>query len=388
MTARISLVLTIILFVVISACQKHPQSPTTTAKPSSLVAEEQHHPEGGTTPAAEVKYFKGSIGTTLDLQMKLQRTGDQVTGNYFYRKIGTKIDLKGNVDKDGNVTLQEFDPSGKQTGLFKGIWKPQAEDGLITIAGNWSKPPGDKNAEKKTAFSMHEEPISFSGNVDVIIKQIKETNKKLNYEIEALYPQLSGSANPNAEKLNQLVRASVTKEVSDFKKEMAAPVGEGEQPPTEAMGSYINVAYSIALAQDDLVSLELDVNTYYRGAAHPNSVTEVVNYDLKNGRQLKLSDLFKPARKYLQAISAYCIGDLKKQSKAKAGMLDDSTIQSGAGPTPKNYQNWTVTRRGLGVNFNSYQVGPYAAGPQYVLVPFAVMKDLTNPDGPIAQFAK
>jgi hypothetical protein len=45
-------------------------------------------------------------------------------------------------------------------------------------------------------------------------------------------------------------------------------------------------------------------------------------------------------------------------------------------------------RRGLGINFDSYQVGPYAAGPQFVLVPYSALKDLINPEGPIAQFAK
>jgi hypothetical protein len=53
-----------------------------------------------------------------------------------------------------------------------------------------------------------------------------------------------------------------------------------------------------------------------------------------------------------------------------------------------NYQSWSITRRGLGINFDSYQVGPYAAGPQFVLVPYSTLKDLINPEGPVAQFAK
>jgi len=42
----------------------------------------------------------------------------------------------------------------------------------------------------------------------------------------------------------------------------------------------------------------------------------------------------------------------------------------------------------LGINFDAYQVGPYAAGPQYVLVPYSALKDVINPDGPVGQFAK
>ena len=91
--------------------------------------------QGGATPVTQAKYFKGSIGTSLDLQMKLLRTGDQLSGSYFYQKIGNRIDLRGNVDKDGKLTLEEFDQSGKQTGLFKGLWQVDAQDGLIKLAG-------------------------------------------------------------------------------------------------------------------------------------------------------------------------------------------------------------------------------------------------------------
>jgi hypothetical protein len=351
------------------------------ANPATLL----DHSQGGATPAAQTKHFKGSIGSTLDLQMKLVRTGDQLAGSYFYQKIGTRIDVRGNVDKDGNLTLEEFDKSGKQTGLFKGLWSIDSSDGLATVAGNWSKPPGEKDSDKKTAFSVHEEPIAFTGDVDLVAKQIKESNKKLMYEIDARYPQLTGGSNPNFEKFNQVARAFVTKEVAGFKKEMTP--AEGDEPrPEGSMGSDLNVSYDVAVAQDDLISVQFSVGSYYQGAAHPNTMTQVVNYDLKNGKQLKLADLFKPGAKYLQAIANYSIADLKKQAKEKG--LEAGEIENGASANAKNYQSWTITRKGLGINFDAYQVGPYAAGPQFVLVPYSNLKDLINPDGPVGQFAK
>ena len=392
MTPKVSLLCLIVLFA-FAGCKKPsnssssaPNAPSSSAAPQSQL--QQNHPEGGAATLAEVKYFKGSIGNALDLQMKLLRAGEQLTGSYSYIKVGTKIDLKGSVDKDGNLTLEEFDSTGKQTGLFKGIWKPDAQDGLVTIAGNWSKPPG-KGDDKKTAFSLHEEAISFTYGTDVVTKQVKENNKKLVYEISVQYPEITGPGNTNFDKFNQLVRGSVLKKVSGFKKEMQ-PRPDEEPRPENSMGSDLNISYKIELAQDDMVSVSFSVSSYYQGAAHPNSFSEVINYDLKNGKQLKLADLFKPGAKYLQAISSYCIDDLKKQSNAKGadGMLDESSIKTGAAPTPKNYQSWTITRKGLGINFDAYQVGPYAAGPQFVTVPYSVIKDLINPDGPIGQFAK
>jgi uncharacterized protein DUF3298/peptidoglycan-N-acetylmuramic acid deacetylase PdaC-like protein len=371
----------------VGGCRKNstPQQATST----SAVTENQH-PEGGTTPAGEKKYFSGSIGSALGLQMKLVREGERLTGSYFYKKVGTPIDVRGTVDKDGNVVLEEFDSNGKQTGVFKGTWKTD-ENGLIEIEGNWTKPNGDK----KTAFSLHEEPIEFSGGVEIIARQIREKNKKLKYEIDAEYPQLTGSTDPNFEKFNQTVRSLVTRKVTEFKKEMAQPE-EGETAPdsadesSETTGSDLSIGYTIALAKDDLISVLFDIGSYYRGAAHPNSYSETVNFDLKNGRSLKLGDLFKPGTKYLQIISGYCIQDLKKQSKANGAdsMLDDDWIQRGAGPNAENYKSWTITRKGLGINFDSYQVAPYAAGPQHVLVPYPAVKEIINPEGPIGQFAK
>ena len=386
MKPRASLI--VILLLLSISCRKNSTSPAAPPTTQPPPVAQLDHSQGGATVLAETKHFKGSIGTSLDLQMKLVRTGDQLAGSYFYQKVGARIDVRGNVDKDGNLTLDEFDPSGKQTGVFKGIWTVDQKDGLITLAGNWSKPASEKGSDKKTAFSVHEEPIAFTGDVDLVAKQIKENNKKLNYQIAAQYPQLSGGNNPNLEKFNQAARAAVTKKVAGFKKDMAPEDGENteETRPEESMGSDLTISYTVVLAQDDLVSVEFEVSSYFQGAAHPNSYSETFNYDLKNGKQLKLTDLFKPGAKYLQAIANYCVADLKKQATEKG--LTAEEIEKGAAAKADNYQGWTITKRGLGIYFDPYQVGPYAAGPQFVLVPYSDLKDLINPEGPAGQFAK
>ncbi|HEY0431624.1 MAG TPA: RsiV family protein [Pyrinomonadaceae bacterium] len=344
-------------------------------------------PAGGVIAATQTKFFKGSIGSALDLQMKLARDGDKLTGSYYYQKVGTKIDVRGEVDKDSNVTLEEFDASGKQTGMFKGAWKQDA-DGAIEISGSWNKP----NSDKKTPFSLKELPIEFSSGAEFVSRQIKEKNKKLNYEVDAQYPQLSGSRAPNSEKFNQTVRSLITKKVSDFRKEMTP--SEDEPPPdpatettTESQTSDIAIAYEVALAKDDLIAIEFTVSSYSAGAAHPNSYTEVVNYDLQNGKLLKLADLFQPAAKYLRTLSSYCIQELKKQQTAE-GFVDEDWVKKGAAPELTNYDNWTISKKGLRLTFDPYQVAAYAAGPQRVLVPYSALKEIIKPDGPVGQFVK
>lgn len=374
------LVLLVAMVAGLSACQKK-ESAARQVAPSEDRATVQPAAAGGTTAAVQVKYFRGSIGTTLGLQMKLTRAGEKLSGSYFYDKIGTKIDLRGTVDQNDNLVLEEFDPNGKRTGVFRGLWTIDKDDGLISIGGNWTKPDGDK----KTAFSLHQEAIEFTSAVEIVTRQIKENNEKLKYEIDVEYPQLSGTIEPGFEKFNQYVKGQVTKQVSEFRKAMAeAPADDLDIES----GSDISIGYLVGIARDDVISVHLATGSYYRGAAHPNTSSQSVNFDLKNGRPLRLADLFKPGSKYLQTISAFCIGDLKKQSKANDNILDDSSIESGASPDAKNYRSWTITKKGLGINFDAYQVGAYVAGPQYVLVPYQALKDVIRPDGPVAQLLK
>lgn len=377
----------LIAFFSVSACRKNsaPNEPIAASQPE---AAERQHPEGGVAAIVQSQFFKGSIGGASDLQMKLVREGEKLTGSYSYQKIGKKIDVRGNVDKDGNMTLEEFDTSGKQSGLFQALWK-QNQDGSIELSGNWTKPGSDK----KTAFSLHEQPIEFSNGVEIVTRQIRGKNKKLKYEIDVQYPQLSGSVDPNYEKFNQTVRSLIIRKMNEFKKEMtptAEPAPDSESSTTdESMGSDITIGYEVALAKDDLISIEFTVSSYSAGAAHPNSYTEVVNFDLKKGKLLKLADLFLSGTKYLQTLSTYCIQALKQQAKEAGDALpDEDWIKRGAAPELTNYDNWTITKKGLGITFDPYQVGSYAAGPQHVLAPYAALKEIIKPDGPLGQFVK
>jgi Protein of unknown function (DUF3298)/Deacetylase PdaC len=371
--------------VAFGACRK-TQTTTQTTPATPAAPPDQYHTDVASTPVSQTKFFTGSIGDKLDLQMKLTRDGDQLIGSYSYKKVGSRIDLKGTIDKDGNVTLQEFDTSGKQTGMFKGIWKTDKDEGS-SIAGNWSKP----NSEKKTAFSLHEEPIAFTGGAEIVAKQIKETNKKLNYKVDVEYPQVTGALDNRFDKFNQQAKDLVTRAVLGFKKEMADNAKATEQTPEPStlseLESDLSASYTIAVANDELISVRYEIGGYSAGAAHGNSSSHVLNYDLKGNKTLKLADLFKPGAKYLQTISDFCIKDLKRQSKKNADSLPDDMIQSGAGPAAKNFESWTLTKKGLDITFDAYQVGPYAAGPQKVVIPYAALKDLINPGGPAEKIA-
>jgi hypothetical protein len=345
---------------------------------------------GGSAPAGEKFYFRGTITTgagNLTIEMTLVRDGDRLTGTYFYPKVGKNITLGGTIDKAGNVELKESDESGKNTGVFKGKWKPATDSpdpSLNEIEGKWSRPDGSK----ETAFRVSQQPIEFTSAVRVTPKVVKEANKEKRYTLDAEYPQIEGDS--RFDNFNREARGLVMKDVAAFK--TAETVEESDstsETPAETLDSTLDIGYEIRYATDDLISVEFTEGEYSRGAAHGNSSTTVLNYDVKSGKKLALADLFNPKSNYLSVISAYCIKALKDRSKKENdSMLSDELIQSGASPRADNYRAWAITKKGLWITFDPYQVAAYAGGPQNVLVPYSALKDIIKADGPVAAFAK
>ena len=386
MKHRLLFLFLVIALMALGACRKQAGSQRTVNSGEPATPEA---PVGGAAQAGEKFYFRGTITTganNLRIEMALVRDGDRLNGTYFYPKVGKNITLGGTVDKAGNVELKESDESGKDTGVFKGKWKPATDSpdpNLNEIEGKWSKPDGSK----ETAFQVVQQPIEFTAAVRVTPKVIKEANKEKRYTVDAEYPQIEGD--PRFDNFNREARGLVTKDVAAFKTGETVESDSTDETPAETLDSTLDIGYEIRLATDDLISVEFSEGTYEAGAAHGNSATTVLNYDVRNGKKLALADLFNPKSNYLSVISTYCIKDLRDRAqKDKDAMLDEEMMKSGASPRADNYQAVSITKKGLWITFDPYQVAAFAAGPQHVRVPYSVLKDIIKPDGPVAALAK
>lgn len=198
------------------------------------------------------------------------------------------------------------------------------------------------------------------------------------YKITTQTPSLTGSDDPRVINFNNEMSALVAKAVADFKQ---SPVDEN--PPPGSMGSSYDVRYKLLSAPGDIFSIKFDVEGYSAGAAHPYHFSQTVNYNLEQGADISLADLFLPNSDYLQAISTYCIAQLKSRDIGFEG-----GITQGADPTPDNYRSWNITLDGLLITFDEYQVAAYAAGPQQVTIPFSELKPLIDPNGPLGKFTQ
>lgn len=374
---------TIACLLISGACRKKP----TTSTNANNASPSPETPVGGGAAATGRKFFfRGTINNTLSIEMILVRDGDKLTGSYLYPRVGKDIALTGTVDSGGNMQLTESDEGGKQTGVFKGKWegaKDSPDSSLIEIEGKWSKPDGSKS----TDFVVTQQPLEFSASVRVTPKVVKENNKEKLYTVDAEYPQIEGDSRFDG--FNREARAMIMKDIAAFKASETSDEGnETADLPAETQTSTLDVRYDFRYAADDLISVEFGEGSYERGAAHGSSLTAVLNYDVKNGKKLSLGDLFNSKSNYLKRISDYCVKELKERAKKEDSMIFADQIESGAGPQADNYRAVAITKKGFWVTFDPYQVAAYAAGPQYVLVPYSALKDIIKLDGPIGNFAR
>lgn len=327
------------------------------------------------------KIFRGMING-ISFEMRLVRDGDKLSGTYFYTKVRKDLKLAGTINAAGKFNLQETDAAGKKTGEWQGTWKEESNSNGIALEGNWKK-PGDSDGNS-FPFYAAQQIIEFSGDVKFVDKTIKETDKAKRSDISDVYPEITGVETVTAAKFNAAVKKIVTAANTNYKKEVAGFTAEDIKSLPSSIGLSNEVNYEIALANNEIVSLIFS-NYSFMGGAHGGTSFTTLNYDLKNNRELKLEEMFEPNANYLKLISDYSIADLKPRI---GDMSDDEWLSKGAAADAGNYQNWNLTKKGLMITFEQYQVAAYAAGSQQVIVPYDKLKSILRKDGVTANLAK
>ncbi|MBZ0290351.1 MAG: DUF3298 and DUF4163 domain-containing protein [Anaerolineae bacterium] len=216
-------------------------------------------------------------------------------------------------------------------------------------------------------------PITLENGLTLDNQHSSEAVEQPKITIEVDQPVLSGDA-AIVDAFNAAVETIIEDTAGRFKTDtLAYQTGESLPPDIAAMGSYMDVRYRVFTPTASLLSIGFDVGWYTAGAAHPNSYSRTLNYDLSSGTVLVLDDLFKTDAPYLEALSAYSVRALTEK-----GTL---IFPDGAEPTDENYKNWNMTPDGLLITFDDYQVAPHVAGPQQVVIPYLDLTDLIDPDG-------
>jgi hypothetical protein len=141
-------------------------------------------------------------------------------------------------------------------------------------------------------------------------------------------------------------------------------------------GWFIEREIHVARNDGDVVALVLTESSYL-GGAHPNSVVVFHNVDARSGEVLDLVDLVRPdAREALEGVVSSAVrrrlGVEPGGSLVEAGLMDEIL------PLPASA---LLTRDGVLLEYNPYEVGPYAMGAIRALVPWSDLAPLLrDPD--------
>ncbi|MEA2716509.1 MAG: hypothetical protein QOI99_826, partial [Actinomycetota bacterium] len=222
-------------------------------------------------------------------------------------------------------------------------------------------------------------PTSVPVVVDGVLKGSSEADR---YTYDVTFPQVQGLAAAAAQDaVNAGIRAGVTAAVDEFvagTKDLGPPPPELADPRSSLTGSY-----EVSRIDDGLASLRVHMSRYFAPQAHPAGLLLTFNYDLRTGKRLQLSDLFTAGSPYLDKLS-----ELSRQLLAAQPDFDQLAdfVQPGTEPKAENFAAWTLTDQDLVITFAEYQVAPYAMGTPHVSIPFASLRLLIDPSGPLAAY--
>ena len=188
-------------------------------------------------------------------------------------------------------------------------------------------------------------------------------------------PQFSQAS----DEFNKKISDGVMGDISDFNKNASADYDahlkiDGDAFQKEFASSkggyyYFNVTSDVVQSNENDISVVIR-EELYSGGAHPAHNVISYNYDVKNKKELSITDFAS-----LQNLSSQARDILTKKflGDANGAVLDDNSKQmlyDGTDPSHlENFNTFTFTSTDVTVYFGEYQVAPYVFGEQEVSIP-------------------
>ncbi|MDR2055818.1 MAG: DUF3298 and DUF4163 domain-containing protein [Desulfovibrio sp.] len=204
-----------------------------------------------------------------------------------------------------------------------------------------------------------------SGKLRVTDHAVRRTKQhgRLVIDVSLNYPAL-GCAGIDAD-----IRRWVMGIVGAFEENLADALPDGDEDrPEETQSFALQGAYTVAQPSPAAVSLTFELWTY-TGGAHGNLDIITLNYSLLTGQRLELVDLFDDPDEALRLMSSWSFQVLSRRLPL-AGAWSLQMLKDGTSPDARNFASLTLTPEGIVIQFQPYQVAPWAAGAQAVEMPF------------------
>ncbi|WP_092923406.1 DUF3298 and DUF4163 domain-containing protein [Romboutsia hominis] len=168
-------------------------------------------------------------------------------------------------------------------------------------------------------------------NIPIIISSNKDIDKELNYKIRKDIMDFYNKVYESAKNYFDNVDVSKDKFVA-------------------------NVDYEVKKNSDDILSIKVTYHQY-SGGAHEDYEDISYNIDMRSGKILKLSDLFKPNSDYIKVINNEIrrqIEELVKNNKEYEGIYQFESIEKD--------NKFYIEDNNIVIYFDLYKIAPFAAG--------------------------
>ena len=205
----------------------------------------------------------------------------------------------------------------------------------------------------------------------LVPERVQMKSESLVYDIDVSYPQILGTPYTNESKIGK-----VNQQIKDVATRLYQwPLNPALQMQYQARRSVrntVNFTYQVGLATDSFLSINFIGYSYNGDIQRQLQDSFSANYDLTTGKQIKLSDLFKPGSNYLHAISTHTIFELSK-------VKDRKLVLDALSPAAENFKVWQITPNGILFNFHGCRVAHCGEGDLSVEIPYEELQSILAP---------
>jgi peptidoglycan/xylan/chitin deacetylase (PgdA/CDA1 family) len=202
-------------------------------------------------------------------------------------------------------------------------------------------------------------PIEFETKVLAGI-DIETVNEWIPY-INVNYPRTKNQA------VNKELKDFALQMIDDFKEESA------KQPH---INNELNVSFKTYRLNDNIVSFAFRRFVSLHNTANNSDIFITQTYNLKNGQNYQLSDVF--TGKYLGILTNEAFNKLKGRGDF-SGKTRQVALKQGLEAKPKNFSNFVLSGNDIIFYFNQYQLGSRGVGAQQVRLKLDTLRDYLQP---------
>jgi len=138
------------------------------------------------------------------------------------------------------------------------------------------------------------------------------------------------------------------------------------------MPYWLRGAYEVVRKDSRVISVRYTLIEMAPGAAHRATHIRVQNFSVQPFKPLILDEMLSSPES-VSELAELCQNELLSQAHIH---LDREDVMSGAAARPENFQLFEIGPYAIRFIFPEYQVGPYAVGPQFAVIPFERLREV------------